>query len=175
MSRSVTALVLGLALVATSPASQLQAQDMSRAQAMAEPLLDEHPLALFQAAIQVFDDGYRADGVYLFYLAQLRWRRYMNARPDLPPDQDRALYASMHDVFGRPINEWAFGDIDWLVASLRDLDAYDTARPDPATPARDFPDVHAHSREGFADFIAMIEAQADDIRAQREQNGLENR
>ena len=168
-------MLLGLSLAVAGVAAPLLAQDMSRAQALAEPLLDDHPLSLFQSAIQVFDDGKRAEGVYLFYLAQLRWRRYMDARPDLPPDQDRALFASMHDVFGRPINEWAFGDIDWLVATLRDLDAYDAATPDLVTPAQDYPEVHARSRDGFAGFIAMIEAQADDIRAERTQNGLENR
>lgn len=177
MSRSLCSPLLAFALILgiMAPAARAENTDFSQAQALALPHLPDHPLALFQTAIATFDDGQLESGVYLFYLAQLRWRRYMDARPDLPPDQDRALYASMHDVFGRAMNEWAFGDIDWLLAALRDVDAFDAATPDLQTPRAQFPDIHAHSRAGFADFIAMIKDQADDIRAQRLANGLENR
>lgn len=171
MFKPLRALLVSLALVTTAA----QADAPARAQAIAMPLLADHPLGIFQTAIAQFEQGQKEEAVYLFYLAQLRWRRYMDANPDLPPDQDRALFASLHDVFGRPVNEWAFGDIDWLVATLRNLDAFDAATPDPVTPASDFPQVHAHSRSGFAAFIDMIEADADDIRAGRLRNGLENR
>ncbi len=173
MSSALRAVALGLMLALHAPPAHTD--EIARAQAIATPLLDDHPLALFEAAIEHFDDGHRAEGVYLFYLAQLRWRRFIAARPDLPPDQDRALFASLHDVFGRPINEWAFGDIDWFVALLRDLDAWDAATPDVPTPIERFPGVHAESRAGFVSFIDMIEDEADDIRANRLRNGLENR
>lgn len=169
--------LLSLCLVVTVSGAftPLNAQDTTRAQALAEPLLDTHPLAMFQTAIEVFEAGQKEEAVYLFYLGQLRWRRYINARPNLPPDQDRALFAAMQDVIGRPINEWAFGDMDWLIATLRALDAHDAATPDRLTPATRFADVHAQSRKGFAAFIDMLEDQADAFRAERTANGLENR
>ncbi len=170
ISAAIVAFVCGLLL--SLPAS---AQMSPRAKQIAAPLLDQHPVTLFQAAQAALEAGTMEDSVALFYLGQLRWRRYMRARPDLPPDRDPALYAAMHDVLGRPINEWAFGDIDALVILLRDVKAWDAATPDPLTPVAHFAAIHADLRSGFAAFIDEIEADADSIRAERLRNGLENR
>ena len=169
------ALCLALCASAMIPAAYAQTPDIARAQAMAAPHLDDHPLALFQTAITAFDADARAESTFLFYLGQKRWRRYIAARPDLPPDQDRALLGSLLDVFGRPLNEWAFGDIDWLVGVLQAVAAYDAAHPDPMTPRAVYPEAHAASHSDFAGFIDHVVENADDIRAGRRANGLGNR
>ena len=176
-SRIGRAVALWLALCSSAmiPAAHAQTSDIARAQDMAEPYLADHPLVLFEAAIAAFDADARAESTFLFYLGQKRWRRYIAARPDLPPDQDRALLGSLLDVFGRPLNEWAFGDIDWLVGVLQAVAAYDAAHPDPMTPRAVHPEAHAASQADFAGFIDHVVQNADEIRAGRRANGLENR
>ncbi len=164
-------LVVVLQLV-VSPA---QADPLSRAQAVAAALSPAHPAEMLTAAVVHFDEGAREEGAYLFYFAQLRWRRYITARPDLPPDQDRALFASMLAISGPVINEWAFGDIDWLVATLRAVMRHDAQTPDPLTPVAAFPEIHVQSRQSFAELIDLIETDADELRAGRTAAGLENR
>lgn len=171
----VLALALGLAaspLLAKTPLAQADPLD---ARIVAAPLLADHPLALFQEAIELWDRDQPEASVFLFYLAQLRWRRYMQARPELPPDQDAALYGSLHATFGPVANGWAFGDIDWLVATLRDVADFDETAPDPVTPRATHGALHDASLAGFRGFIDEIERDADSIRAQRLANGLENR
>lgn len=173
MSRA-HALALCMGLVAVAPA-QAQTSEIDAARAIATPLLADHPLGLWQEAIALWEEGRAEESTFLFYLGQLRWRRYIAARPDLPPDQDAALFGALHSVFGPVVNEWAFGDIDALLVTLRAVAAFDAARDDPMTPRVRFAQVHATEATAFDGFIAYIEAEADDIRATRAANGLPNR
>ncbi len=135
----------------------------------------KHPAEYYKAAMEVFRDGDREAGVIILYLGQLRYRTHLSARTDLPRSGDPALFASLSESIGRPINEWAFGDIPNLLKIIRDVLAHDEKFPDPFTPPQQFPAAHKSARDGLANFRRQIAAQADDIRKQRAANGLENR
>jgi hypothetical protein len=126
-------------------------------------------------AAQMIAGAAKDDAVFVFYLGQLRYRVHLAARPELPPDRDRALFASLSEVVGRPVNEYAFGDIPALARTIDAVLAWDTAHPDPFTPPDRFRTAYASVRRGLQEMRATIMRDADKIRAQRTTNGLANR
>jgi hypothetical protein len=164
-------MILGVltALVA-APASAQQSREQ-----VASGLNGQNPAIYYQSAMTLFRAGRREDATFIFYLGQLRYRTHLAARPELKPDGDPALFGSLSEVIGRPINEWAFGD---MPATLRTLDAvlaYDARDPDKFTPPGQFKSAHDSTRNGMRNFRRQMEAQAQDIKRQRAANGLENR
>jgi hypothetical protein len=141
----------------------------------AAALAGQHPAEYYMRASSVFGAGRKDDAVFIFYLGQLRYRAHLSARRDLKPDGDPALFGSLSEVVGRPLNEYAFGDLPALVAIIDAVIAYDTANPDRFTPPAQFPDVYVGVRDGLVKMKAQVLKDADQIRETRRQNGLENR
>jgi hypothetical protein len=139
------------------------------------PLNGQHPSAYYEAAMKLYNGGKREDAVFVFYLGQLRYRTLLAAKPDLPPDQDPALFDALSETVGRPLNEYAFGDIAGADKILQSVMDYDAANPDTFTPPSQFPEAAAKTREGMEKFRKYMQDNAADIRAQRKANGLENR
>jgi hypothetical protein len=138
-------------------------------------LAGQHPAEYYRRAAQLFGTGRKDDAVFIFYLGQLRYRAHLSARRDLKPDADPALFASLSEVVGRPINEYAFGDIPALAGTIEAVLAYDLANPDRFTPPANFTQAYAGVRKGLAAMRAQLLADSDKIRATRRSNGLENR
>ncbi|WP_426954349.1 hypothetical protein [Muricoccus radiodurans] len=141
----------------------------------ADALSGQHPAAYYRAAAELFSSGQRSDAVFLFYLGQLRFRTHLAARPNLPPDQDRALFASLSESVGRPANEWAFGDIPALIRTLDAVLVYDARNPDTFTSPTQFPTPSRQTRAGLQGMRDEIGRRADEIRRERASRGLANR
>lgn len=135
----------------------------------------DHPAGYYRRAADLMRAGRRDEAVFVFYLGQLRYRTHLAARPDLPRDRDPALFASLSEVVGRPVNEYAFGDIPALDRTLKAVMAYDAANPDRFTSPTEFPQASRTVRTGMEQFRAQIVAQRETIRTQRQANGLPNR
>jgi hypothetical protein len=162
--------IIGCAVSAASPALAQQSREQ-----VASGLNGQNPAAYYQTAMTLFRAGQRDDATFVFYLGQLRYRTHLAARPDLPPSGDPALFGALSETVGRPINEWAYGD---MPAALRILDAvlaYDARDPDRFTPPGQFRAAHDSTREGMRGFRRQMAAQAQDIKRQRAANGLPNR
>ena len=156
------------------PLSAVRAQASGSA-GVAAHFAGKHPAAYYQEAANLFRIGRRDEAVFLFYLGQLRYRSHLRARPNLPPSGDAALFASLSESVGRPINEYAFGDIPALERTLAQVLAFDLAYPDTFTAPGEFPDAVRLNREGLDMLRRRIVADADKIREQRRANGLPNR
>jgi hypothetical protein len=141
----------------------------------AAALNGQHPAAYYRKAAEMFQSGQKDAAVFVFYLGQLRYRTHLKARPDLKPDGDPALFGSLSEIVGKPVNEYAFGDLNKLDETLKAVLVYDRQNPDSFTSAAQFPSVHAQQWEGMDSMRRQIVARADDIRRQRTSNGLENR
>jgi len=163
-------LIAGLGVV-TLPGAAL-AQD---AAALARPFQGLHPATYYVEADRLMKAGQRDAAVFIFYLGQLRFRTHLAARPELPRDRDAAVFASLSDRVGRPVNEYAFGDMPALLRTLDAVIAYDRQNPDPFTPAATYPDATRNAREGMAQFRNNLAGRFDEIRRARTANGLENR
>lgn len=144
--------------------------------AEAAALAGQHPAEYYKRAASLFGTGRKEDAIFIFYLGQLRYRAHLTARrAELTPDGDPALFGSLSEVVGRPINEYAFGDIPTLARILEAVLAYDQANPDTFTSPTQFPQAFAGVRNGLAALRTQTLAEADSIRTKRKQNGLENR
>lgn len=146
-----------------------------RAQDGASGLAAGHPAEDYARAAALFRAGERNDAVYWFYRGQLRFRVHLNAHADLPADGDPALFASLNEAVGRPINEYAFGDIPALAATLGRVLAWHAGSDDPFTPKARYPGAHGRVRLGLEDLRVRIVAERHAIQAQRRANGLPNR
>jgi hypothetical protein len=140
-----------------------------------ERLDGKHPSEYYKLAAELFRDGKKDEAVFIFYLGQLRYRARLLAHRDLDPSGEPALFASLSEVVGRPLNEYAFGDIPRLLSTIDAVLEYDRAHPDRFTPHASFPEAWQQAREGLTKLKAKIERTADEIRAARKKSGLPNR
>jgi hypothetical protein len=134
-----------------------------------------HPAAYYILAGKLFAEGSRDKAVFWFYAGQLRYRFHLAANPNLEKDGDPALFSSLSEVIGRPINEYAFGDIDGLMATMQDVLAWDQKTDNGFTSKTAHAEDWQSIREGLVKLREMLPSRADQIRATREKNGLENR
>lgn len=134
-----------------------------------------HPAEDYRQAAELFRAGRHEEATYLFYRGQLRFRVNLTARPGLAPDGDPALFASLSEVVGRPINEWAFGDVPALAATLDRVLAWQAGNDDPFTLKAEFSAAHAQVRAGLEGLKVQVLRERESIRAQRRANGLPNR
>lgn len=160
-----------LAVAALAPGlAQAQPSD-----ALLERLNDQHPAAYYAEAARLLSAGEREDAVFVFYLGQLRFRTHLMARNQRGPNSDAPLFGSLSESIGRPINEYAFGDVPALILTINAVLAYDRQAPDRFTRPAEFPEASRQVREGMAGFRDNIAGRVDEIRRQRQANGLENR
>ena len=145
------------------------------AAALARAMHGQHPAAYYAEAGRLMQAGQRDAAVFIFYLGQLRFRMHLAARPDLRRDADPAAFAALSESIGRPVNEYAFGDMPALLRTLDAVAAYDRENPDPFTDPATFPDATRRTREGMAQYRANLAGRFDEIRRLRAANGLENR
>ncbi len=163
------------ALAASLLPAILLAPGLARGQssdAAIERLNGQHPAAYYREAARLFGEGARDEAVFLFYLGQLRFRTHLAARG---AQGDGPLFGALSESVGRPINEYAFGDMPALLRLIDAVLAQDRRAPDRFAPPSDFPAAHRQTREGMAAFRASLAARQGEIRQQRQANGLENR
>ncbi len=171
----VLAAVALAAITSVCASSGVLAQYAPKIPAAAQALAGQHPAEYYKRAADLYKAGNKDDAVFIFYLGQLRYRTHLLARPDLKPDGDLAMFNSLSEVVGRPINEYAFGDIPALARTVDAVLAYDQQNPDGFTSPVEFAKTHDSVRAGLVSMKAQMLATADTIRAQRVKNGLENR
>lgn len=138
--------------------------------------LGAHPADDYATAVQVFNAGEPLEGACLFYRGQFRYRVHLTARPEAVAEGEDALFGSLSETVGRPLNEWIGGDKDDWLAVLDCGLAWVDASDDPFTPRAEFPEAWAEQLAGFQELRDMVAAQSvEDLRAQREAAGLPNR
>jgi hypothetical protein len=133
-----------------------------------------HPVTLYVLTSKLMAVGRLEEMVQWYYVAQLRLHYYILSNPD-DASNARVLFSALTESVGRPVNEYAYGDVDAAVRQIRAALAWDAAHPNGVTPK------HA-SPEQLTDLRAALEAQCEDmlarkdeIRETRSRNGLENR
>jgi hypothetical protein len=175
-STSVIALTLAFAVVpliaALTPEQVLK--DMSGPD-VEKALPKEHPSAYYLYAGRLFKEGNKDEAVFWFYVGQLRYRFHLKANPNLEPSGDPALFGSLSATLGEQINEYAGGSPkDWVRAIDRAL-KWDAEFENGFTSKTNFAEIYEQNRSGLKKLRDQVESQADFIREQRKQMGLENR
>jgi hypothetical protein len=136
---------------------------------------DQHPAFYYILARRLLAANRGDDAIFYFYAGQLRYRIRLACHPNLAPDVEPALLASLQEEVGRPVNEYAGADPDAWAAAIeraRDWDTHTRNGYEPKAPCQA---QIADQRGGMAALIAHIRQNKDQIRAERRANGLPNR
>ena len=133
-----------------------------------------HPSTYYVVASRLFASGRKDEAVFWFYAGQLRYRFHLKANPNLPPDGDPALFASVSESVGRPLNEYAFGRLETLRQTLERVLAWDEKTGNGFTSKTQHAADWKGVRSGLGQLLRTIEEQKEQIRRQRTQHGLPN-
>ena len=136
---------------------------------------NQHPATYYILAQKLFESGKKDEAVFWFYAGQLRYRFHLLANPNLEPSGDPALFASFSEVIGRPNNEYAFGDLKALDATLEKVLTWDEQTGNGFTSTKTHKAEWIKTREGLKGLRKQVMDNGDSIRAQRKANGLPNR
>ncbi|MDQ3199396.1 MAG: hypothetical protein M3Q46_09480 [Verrucomicrobiota bacterium] len=135
----------------------------------------KHPAAYYMLAAQLFKNtATKQEAVFWFYVGQLRYRYYLAANPDLPPDGDPALFASFSEVIGRPINEYAGGVPDIWIAEINQALKWDAAHDNGFTSKSKSPDNYRQIRAGLGSMRDQLAGMKDKLPEMRQKNGLKD-
>jgi hypothetical protein len=132
----------------------------------------KHPAEYYLLAKALFGSGKKDEAVFWFYAGQLRFRYHLVANPKLDPSGDPALLGSLSEVVGRPINEYAFGNVPKLAQIIDSVLAWDEATENGFTPKSAAPREYQEIRSGLDRMKGQILAKQDQIKAQRKAAGL---
>lgn len=138
-------------------------------------IADAHPATYYVLAQKLFESGKRDEAIFWFYAGQLRYRFHLAAHPDLEPSGDPALFSSLSEVLGRPLNEYAFGDLKALRATIQRVLDWDERTANGFTSKTKFASPWKETRTGLEKLREYLRTNAEEIRRQRKANGLENR
>lgn len=138
-------------------------------------LPDEHPAAYYIYAKRLFEEGKKDDAVFWFYVGQLRYRIHLKANPKLDPSGDPAVFSSFSATLGKALNEYAGGSVKGWVAAIDRALKWDAENSNGFTSKKKFAKIYEENRAGLKELRDQVQKQADSIRAQRKQAGLENR
>lgn len=174
--RTAAVAILALLLAPSAPAAGRNDDFATQSpEQLTKNIENQHPAACYVLAQKLFAAGEKDEAIFWFYAGQLRFRFHLAASPDLDPSGDPALFVSLNEVIGRPINEYAFGGQKTLVATLDRVLAWDEKTENGFTSKRDHAAPWKRIRDGLDEMRRYVVENGDSIRAQRKANGLENR
>ncbi len=161
-----------VSLVFVSQALAEKAEDQNPAK-LKQGIESKHPADYYKLAARLFQDqSTKEEAVFWFYVGQIRYRYYLAANPGLPRDGDPALFASLSEVVGRPINEYAGGKPDLWIAEINHALEWDAAHDNRFTPKSKSPDDYRQVRAGLVSMRDQLAAMKSKLPEIRRQNGL---
>ncbi len=128
----------------------------------------------YRRAAELFNEGARVEAGCVMYRGQFRARLMLLAERNLPSDGAPALFASLSEAVGRPINQWLAGDRDDWIAAMECARDWAEKNEDPDYPRRRYGAVHDRVLAGLNELIASVPPSAE-LRKQRRAAGLPNR
>ena len=135
-------------------------------EALAAGIEHEDPAAALELSNRLWAAGRKDDAVFFFYLGQLRFRAHLLS----DPKRDRSLFDALMAAMGPPINQYAFGDIKALIATLDRVIAWDEAHADDYATR----EGREAAKAGLKKMRGDVLARQDEIRRNRSEKGLPN-
>jgi hypothetical protein len=165
--------LLGFILLSGPAGAQVDNLEEQTPAQLKQNIEKKHPAAYYLLATKLFQEAAtKREAVFWFYVGQLRYRYHLAANPDLPRDGDPALFASLSEVVGRPINEYAGGVPEiWIAEINRALD-WDNRHENGFTPKSQSPDKYRQIRAGLVALRDQISAIKEKLPEIRRKNGL---
>jgi hypothetical protein len=170
-----SALPLALLVLSLLKASAFDPATLSIEQ-LKNGIENQHPAYFYYLAKKLFAAGQKDDAVFWFYAGQLRYRVYLAVNKEkLDPSGDPAVFSALSEEVGRPINEYAFGDIPHLAKTIDAVIAWDQSHNNALTPRAQHKSQYDQIVSGLTQMRDQVLQQADSIRKTRTANGLPNR
>ncbi|GGD12734.1 hypothetical protein [Halopseudomonas salina] len=167
----ISALLTLLSGCATTPTTTLDTSPNFKPAQAAQA----HPLEMYLHSGRLLRSGDMDEAAFWFYAGQLRYRVHLMARPNLPPDQDLALFSSLNSTLGQEVNEYIGGNPSEWEQVIENVLSWDDQTPNDFTPKDKFPSAHREVRAGLLELKEMIHKNHQEIREDRASAGLENR
>lgn len=116
----------------------------------------QHPALYMTYAGRVFGENSKAEGIFWYYVAQIRYRHHLAANPDLEVSGDPALYASFSHTLGTTINKHAGSNPDLWIEMIERALEWDDANQNGFTSKTSHAEEYAEVRKGLEDLKAEI-------------------
>jgi hypothetical protein len=172
LAAALLALVATLAAAATPQPVLMPGDFEGKPAAQIETLLEgAHPASILIYAAKLWGSGKADESVKWYYIGQLRYRFYLEAVPQ-QEDGDPALYASLRQNIGEPINLYAGGDLARWRGQLRGALDWDAAHANTFLPKEKHATELAAARATLEKMIAYIDTNAKTLMEQREASGI---
>ncbi len=167
--------VLGALVTALPSPSPALAQAAVPVPPSVQELAGRIPPDYYRRAEELFKAGKKDEAVFVLYPGQLHFRTYLLTHREPDPSMATTTFATLSETIGKPITQYALGDIPAFARTIDAVLAYDAANPDAVSSPPDMADAHESVRNGLSAMKGKMLSDVDRIRAQREKNGLENR
>jgi hypothetical protein len=160
---------------AAAPADPVDSMMKKSPAELKQGIENQHPAVYYVLARKLFESGQKDEAVFWFYAGQLRYRFHLQSNPKLDPSGDPALFGSLSEVVGRPLNEYAFGDLPALRATITKVLIWDQKTANGFTSKTEHAAEWQSIRDGLQQLDAYLGENTASIKQQREANGLKNR
>lgn len=135
----------------------------------------QHPAALYVLAARLMGQGRQREAAGWMYAGQLRYRFMLMATNAGASSNDGALFSSLTQQVGRPVNEYIAGNADEWIAAIDWALEWDKKSDNLTTSKTEHANHLEAVRQGLVKLQQQIGEQREKIARQREKNGLENR
>jgi len=123
-----------------------------------EKLLPEiHPAGYFLLAQRTFIEKRTDEAIKWLYVAQIRYRSYLTAFPDLEPSGDPAMFDSLMEVIGRPINMYAGQNIANWIQQIKNAAVWHDQNPYPVFSKTTYHKAYEKNLKGMQSLIDSLE------------------
>jgi hypothetical protein len=131
-------------------------------------LPNAHPVNYYFYAEQLFEAGKKDQALQWFYAGQLRYRFLRTAVPASESSGSAALFDSLQDEFGPPINHYGASDPQNWVRQIDAALAWDKSNANGYTSKARFPKQLHEVRAGLLELRAYIVTHADELQKKAE-------
>jgi hypothetical protein len=130
-----------------------------------------HPAAYILYAGKLWSAGRKDQSIFWLYVGQLRYRFYLLAKPqDLSGDP--ALFASLMNVVGEPINVYAGGHPQKWIHQMDAALLWDEQNPNSFTSKSEYATQLSETRSGLIKLRDYVSSNQKALKDEREQNGI---
>ena len=165
IKQTITALVLSSLLLSLSSFAQDEDWANQSIEALEEAAPSAHPMNLYLLAGKLHANGESERSLFWFYAGQIRYRFHLLANPDLDPSGDPALFGSLQELVGRPINQMAARNTDVWIQSIEEAIEWDKKHPNELTSKIDHASEYQEVHNGLAKLLDYIRENAENLEA----------
>ena len=133
-----------------------------------------HPGDYFILAARLFEKGEKDEAVFWFYQAQLRYRYFILGSDRAKVRDDVVYLDALFQTLGPQINAYAFGDLPKLRQTIDEVIQWDEETLNGFFDKATDPESRQSIIDGLRDLRQETIDREQEIRTEREKNGLEN-